>query len=150
MPVRFDQEKLEGYQRSIAFLAWSNSLLETLPKTGALHNPFDRASLSIPLHIADGTGKWSRKDRCRYFDTAGGSALECAAILDSAEARALLDTEVAGNGKEHPAPIVRMPIGLIQANDPERTLERGSMRLGEESLGYGGEKENDQEKEKEE
>lgn len=150
MPHLFDHERLEVYQQAIEFVSWTSSLLETWPKTSALRSQLDRASLSIPLNIAEGNGKWSKKDRCRYFDTAKGSALECAAALDSAVARTLLSKDIAQNGKAILAAIVRMLIGLIQANDPDRTLEKGSMRLGEGGVSYAKKNEKDQDKEKDE
>jgi four helix bundle protein len=47
-------------------------------------------STSIPLNIAEGNGKYAPKDRCRFFDIAHGSALECAAGLDILVAKAKL------------------------------------------------------------
>ena len=41
-----------------------------------------RASLSIPLNIAEGSGK-IRQGRQRFYAIARGSALECAAIIDA-------------------------------------------------------------------
>jgi four helix bundle protein len=37
---------------------------------------------SIPLNIAEGSGKTAAADRARFHAIARGSALECAAILD--------------------------------------------------------------------
>jgi len=34
------------------------------------------------LNIAEGNGRFTSPDRCRFFDTARGSVLECAACLD--------------------------------------------------------------------
>ncbi|MEM9281259.1 MAG: four helix bundle protein [Verrucomicrobiota bacterium] len=127
----FDHEKLEVYQRSIEFTTWVLPLLKQLPKTSSLHDQLDRASISIPLNIAEGNGKWSKKDRCRYFDIAKGSAFECAAVVDILAAKELLSEKEANEGKAILAEIVRMLIGLIQANDPDRELRKGSMRVGE-------------------
>jgi four helix bundle protein len=41
-----------------------------------------RASQSIALTVAEGSGKTADADRRRWFDIARGSALECAAIED--------------------------------------------------------------------
>src|SRR6185503_17726936 len=38
-------------------------------------------------HIAEGNGKRSPSDRCRFLDIATGSAMECAACLDGLVAR---------------------------------------------------------------
>ena len=41
-----------------------------------------RASFSIALNIAEGSGKFSKADRKNYFITSRGSVFECVAILD--------------------------------------------------------------------
>jgi four helix bundle protein len=75
--VHFDHEKLIAYQRSIQFVAWSSPLVEKLPSKLAAIDQLDRTSTSVPLNIAEGNAKYTAPDRCRYFDTARGSALEC-------------------------------------------------------------------------
>ena len=82
MKYYFDHEKLDVYQASIEFVTWADGLLEKLPKSLAVTNQLDRASTSISLNIAEGNGKFTDADRCRFFDIARGSALECAACLD--------------------------------------------------------------------
>ena len=82
MKTSFDHEKLSVYQEAIRFVAWVGDLLETLPKSLAVYDQMDRASTSIALNIAEGNGKHTAPDRCRFFDIARGSALECAACLD--------------------------------------------------------------------
>ena len=47
-----------------------------------LRNQLKRASISIVLNIAEGSGKFSRADRKNYFVTARASVFECVAILD--------------------------------------------------------------------
>jgi len=79
---RFDHEKLNVYREALAFVGRATELLERLPKRMAAYDQLDRASTAIPLNIAEGTGKFTSPDRCRYYDTARGSALECAACLD--------------------------------------------------------------------
>jgi four helix bundle protein len=83
MSRRFDHEKLEVYQTSLVFIAWLEPILQKLPKSLAVTDQLDRASTSIPLNIAEGNGKFTGPDRCRFFDNARGSALECAAALDT-------------------------------------------------------------------
>jgi four helix bundle protein len=41
-----------------------------------------RASFSVPLNIAEGSGKFSKPDRKNYFITARASVFECVAIVD--------------------------------------------------------------------
>ncbi|WP_442506438.1 four helix bundle protein [Novipirellula sp. SH528] len=117
---QFDHEKLNVYQSSITFVAWATDVLESIPKTRAVHNQFDRASTSIPLNIAEGNGKFTESDRCRFFDIARGSALECAASLDVMVAKRLIKKSLADEGKSLLIEIVSMLIGLIRANSAER------------------------------
>src|SRR6187431_817442 len=49
---------------------------------GALKNQFERAVLSIPLNLAEGTVKPSSKERQRFYYTALGSLREVQTILE--------------------------------------------------------------------
>ncbi|MEL6897671.1 MAG: four helix bundle protein [Planctomycetota bacterium] len=117
---QFDHEKLNVYRAAIAFVAWAEDLLDRIPKSVAAHNQFDRASTSIPLNLAEGNGKFTPADRCRFFDIARGSALECAACLDVLVAKKELEAEIASEGKEQLIEIVSMIVGLIRANSQDR------------------------------
>jgi four helix bundle protein len=119
---QFDHEKLHVYQLSIAFVAWADGVLNGLPKTLAVHNQLDRASTSIPLNIAEGNGKFTSADRCRFFDNARGSALECAACLDVLVAKKRTDESVAEEGKAMLVEVVSMLVGLIRANSETRKV----------------------------
>ncbi len=103
----FDHEKLEVYREAIAFIAWLSALLEGTVRVGEVKDQLDRASTSIPLNIAEGNGKYAPKDLCRYFDTANGSALECAAGLDVLVAKGKLAPNQVRPGKERLQKIVR-------------------------------------------
>lgn len=119
---QFDHEKLSVYQAAIKFVTWSSDILAKLPKGLAVHNQLDRATTSIPLNIAEGNGKFTSADRCRYFDISRGSALECAACLDVLTARGLADISVANDGKSILVEIVSMLVGLIRANSETRQI----------------------------
>ena len=112
----FDHEKLIVYREAIDFIAWLTPILETRIKLGDIRDQLDRASNSIALNVAEGNGKYSPKDRCRFFDTAHGSSLECAAALDILVARGKLSAEDIRSGKERLQRIVRMLMGLIKRN----------------------------------
>lgn len=118
----FDHEKLKVYQTSIRFVGWVDSLLANLPKTLAVHNQLDRASTSIPLNIAEDNGKHTQQDRCRFFDIARGSALECAACLDVLVAKSRIEERLASEGKSMLVEVVSMLVGLIRANSESRTV----------------------------
>ena len=120
MNRRFDHEKLEVYQESLAFIAWLEPLLQQLPKSLSVWDQLDRASTSIPLNIAEGNGKFTGPDRCRFLDNSRGSALECAAALDVLVAKGKCDREQVTPGKEHLLSIVSMLVGLIKSNSDYR------------------------------
>ena len=119
----FSHEKLEVYQESIAFIAWLSTLLDSVGRVGDVRDQLDRASTSIPLNIAEGNGKYAPKDRCRFFDIAHGSALECAAGLDVLVARQKLMSDQIRPGKESLQRVVQMLVGLIKRNST-REYER--------------------------
>ena len=112
----FDHEKLEVYREAVSFVAWLSLLLDETVRLGDVKDHLDRASTSMPLNIAEGNGKYSPKDRCRFFDIAHGSALQCAAGLDVLVAKGKLGPEPIRPGKERLQSIVRMLMGLIKKN----------------------------------
>ena len=80
--MAFSHENLKVYQKAIAFVAWTQSLIETLPRGISAKDQLERASTSIPLNLAEGNAKFSHRDRGRFWQIAHGSAVECAACLD--------------------------------------------------------------------
>lgn len=76
-------EKLDVYQCSIQFLGIATRIIEKMPRGHSmLTDQLKRASLGIPLQIAEGAGKRTKADCRRFFDYARGSAMECGAVLD--------------------------------------------------------------------
>jgi four helix bundle protein len=123
----FDHEKLDVYQETISFIAWLAELLESTPRTGDVKDQLDRASSSVAFNTAEGNGKYTPKDRCRFFDIAHGSALECAAGLDVLVARKKATPEQIRAGKQSLQKIVQMLMGQIKRNSQreyERTTEQ--------------------------
>ncbi len=123
MRTYFDHEKLHVYQAAIRFVAWAEPIVQNLPAKASVRDQLDRAATSIPLNIAEGNGKYTPRDRCRFFDTARGSALECAACLGVAVAKGLTQPEATVAGKELLHEIVSMLVGLTRAVDPTRAAE---------------------------
>ncbi len=85
--MAFHHEKLIVYQRALEFAGWSQTLIDNTKKKIAARDHLERAADSVALNIAEGNGKFSQKDRARFFQIAHGSALESAACLDIFVAR---------------------------------------------------------------
>ena len=78
-----DYERLDVYQCSIRFVANVVHLIREIPKGySQLTDQLRRAAFSVPLNIAEGSGKNSARDRARFHSIARGSAMECGAVLD--------------------------------------------------------------------
>ncbi|MBL9218030.1 MAG: four helix bundle protein [Opitutaceae bacterium] len=137
MTPQFDHEKLRAYQEALRFVGWVGPIIEKLPAKLAARDQLDRASTSIALNIAEGNGKRSHPDRCRYLDIARGSAVECTACLDVLVARNTLSAAEAAQGKIILLGAVSLIAGLIA---------RFSSEIREDGAAYGSglvEKENE-------
>ena len=139
MKIYFDHEKLDVYREAIAFCGWVGEFLASMSAKAAAKDQLDRASTSIPLNIAEGNGKFSARDRARFFEMARGSALECAACLDVLLVRKLTKEELVAAQKERLVRIVEMLVGLLR-----RFSDRADV-LREEAPDYSSEYEHEPE-----
>jgi four helix bundle protein len=86
-------QKWDVYLCAIEFLALAFRIVNKLPRGhGGIAEQFRRASLSIPLNVAEGAGRMTRPDAARHYGIARGSAMECAAILDAMALLEIVDT----------------------------------------------------------
>ena len=127
----FDHEKLRVYQEALQFASMAESVLERIKKSSPLHDQLDRARASILLNVAEGNGRYTSADRCRFFDMARGSALEGAAWRDLLAVKKAITQPELEQGKESLKKIVSMLVGLIRSNSTERLHEEPvSYRVG--------------------
>ena len=70
------------YQYAVSFYRATGRL----QVEGHLKNQLLRASSSIVLNLAEGSGRFGRKDQKRFYQIALGSFRECQAILELADA----------------------------------------------------------------
>jgi four helix bundle protein len=135
----FHHEKLTVYQRALEFATWSQDLIDALANKPAARDHLERSGDSVALNIAEGNGKFSKKDRARFFQIAHGSALESAACLDLLVARRCCAADAIVRGKVILEEIVKMLFTM---------LDRLGCRIAEDSGEY--RKRTDEEAEEEE
>ena len=112
---KLHHEQLDAYQAGIELLALATTILAGYPKgNAALADQLRRASLSIPLHIAEGYGRRTHADRSRFYDIARGSAHECGAVLDASCILEIVDEEQFVRGKTLLVRIVSMLVKMAQ------------------------------------
>jgi four helix bundle protein len=109
----FHHEKFTVYQRSLQFASWSQVLIDSLTKKTSTRDQLERAGDSIALNIAEGNGKFSQKDRARFFQIAHGSALGSAACLDLFVVRQSCGAEAITQGKVLLEEIVKMLFTML-------------------------------------
>jgi len=126
--MSFHHEKLTVYQRSLEFAGWSQDLIDSLSKKTSTRDHLERAADSIALNIAEANGKFSKKDRARFFQIAHGSALESAASLDLLVARRCCARNIIERGKSILEEIVRMLFAM---------LDQLGCRIAEDSAEFG-------------
>ncbi len=145
MRTYFDHQKLNVYQVALEFNCWVGDLLGKIEAKAAAKDQLDRAATSIPLNIAEGNGKFSRRDRARFFDIARGSAVEAAASLDVLVSRKLCTQAHIVPAKEQLVQIVNMLIGLLKALGYSFESGGAVVREGaDSSFGFEQEQEQDQ------
>lgn len=78
----FDFEKLEVYRKAKRFNKSVTTFLIQSKVDKTTHDQLRRASFSIMLNIAEGSGRFTKPDKRNFYVIARGSTYECAAIFD--------------------------------------------------------------------
>jgi len=78
----FDFQNLDVYKKSKVFHVSCKKIILEKKLDRYVNDQLGRASFSVPLNIAEGSGKFSKADRKNYFTTARASVFECIAVLD--------------------------------------------------------------------
>ena len=112
--MQLHHEKLDVYQVSTEFLGFAFEIIKNMPSGYSfLSDQLKRASLSIPLNIAEGNGKFNSKDQSKFYKIARGSANECGTIFDAASTINLIEHDQWQKGKKLIVRIVSMLSKMI-------------------------------------
>lgn len=102
-------QQLDVYVAARRFVKLAFVLANELPRgESELRSQLKRAALSIPLNIAEASGKLTDRDRKHVHSIARGSAMECGALLDVLEDLASIETRRVAEGRELIERIVAM------------------------------------------
>ena len=76
--MKFSYRKLDAYQLAREYVKYIYSLLRKFPREEnyALCDQLRRSSVSIPSNIAEGVGRFSRKEQLHFLEIAFGSLNE--------------------------------------------------------------------------
>lgn len=93
MPFNF--ENFPVYKLALEFIKSIDLLLSEikLSRNSRLADQLIRASLSIPLNIAEGAGRFHKGNKKNFYLIARGSIFECVAILDVLDAKGMISKE---------------------------------------------------------
>src|SRR5687768_10575821 len=98
--VMFDQDRLDAYNLSRAFVREVAALLTSVPRGfGEQIDQLRRAALSISLNTAEGAGEFVPKEKARFYRMARRSATEAAAVQDTLVDRGILQESEIENGR---------------------------------------------------
>ena len=127
--MAFNHENLKVYQRTLPFNVKVGVWTGQWDGKHAICDQLSRAAGSILENIAMASAAYSSL-KLRRLDYAIGSSLECAACLDLADIKRLLDPESAYAEKEELSQILRMLVGL------RKSWARSGLVVREESAEY--------------
>lgn len=78
----FDFEKLEVYHKAKQLNIAVSVFLRSSKPDKVTNDQLSRASFSVMLNIAEGSGRFSKPDKRNFYIVARGSVFECVAVFD--------------------------------------------------------------------
>lgn len=78
---QYSFEKLDIYKRSIDFASTIRVICRNIKTDYGILDQLKRAALSVSLNIAEGAGRYHKKDKKNFYCIARGSLYECIPIL---------------------------------------------------------------------
>ncbi len=112
--MKFDFQDLTVYKKAKSFHLVCKHIIRSNNLDRYVNDQLGRASFSIVLNIAEGSGKFSRRDRKNYFTTSRASIFECIAILDILSDENEISKDEAGELMKDADELSRMLFALIK------------------------------------
>ncbi len=113
---RFDFENLKVYQKSLEYIDFVYGITRDFPKDEvfSLTNQFRRASVSICLNIAEGSGG-SKAEFNQFLKISRRSVRECVAVTEISFRRNFISTEGKKQSRVFCLELSRMLNGLMKS-----------------------------------
>ena len=113
---RFDFENLKVYQRALEYVDFVYEMTRNFPKAEilSLTDQFKRASISICLNIAEGSGG-SKVEFNRFLKIARRSVRQCVAITEISYRQKFLDDKVKQQSRNFCSELSKMINGLMKS-----------------------------------
>jgi four helix bundle protein len=112
----FDFEKLDVYRKSKELNKEILKFLkENKPVDSYIKDQLRRASISIVINIAEGSGKFSKADKRNFYTIARGSVYECVSLLELIHEDAVIDQNSFSNFYKKYEELSKMLLGLINS-----------------------------------
>lgn len=87
----FDFEKLEVYKKAKSFNSEIRKFISETKLDPTTKDQLRRASFSIVLNLAEGSGRFTKPDRRNFYIISRSSLFECVAIVDVLKDEGVID-----------------------------------------------------------
>jgi four helix bundle protein len=113
---KFDFEDLKVYQKSLDYVDFVYEITKEFPKEEifSLANQFRRASVSICLNIAEGSGG-SKAEFNQFLKISRRSIRECVAVIEISHRQAFVSSEVREQSRKLCIELSKMLSGLMKS-----------------------------------
>lgn len=117
--MSFPFEHLDTYKKALSLSERIEDLCHRLKgkATYSFLDQLSRASMSIPLNIAEGNGRWHKNEKKHFFWIARGSTFEVVPILQIAKGKKLISEEEHNYFYKELQGLSIMLLGLIKSVD---------------------------------
>lgn len=113
MREEFIFESLEVYKRALSLSIFVCEICSDFPiKYSRIRDQFVGAIISIPLNIAEGSGRKTDKDKLNFYKIARSSSFECVPIIDICFELKLIDAKTSQKIRQEISELSKMLSGL--------------------------------------